>query len=358
MTRSPTAARGALIIGLILLIAGGRLVVDEPQLGLYFLLALPIAMSVGAWGFPTGLAVAGLCLALFVVTEAADPHPELEGLDLVVASLTRGVVFLAAAVLARAFLAQGTLLARSDVELDELRALSEALTPGNAPARPHLELATLYVPAEGVVAGDFFLITAGPGESTLIALGDVVGHGLKAARRASFVRACLASFAEQTDDPARLLALTNGALVERTGATSEFVTAVCASVDPLSRTVTYSLAGHPPPILLDTAAAVHDGSVCPPLGVQESITCSPTTVRLEPGAGLLFYSDGLTEARATGASGARAALFGESRARDTLLRFAGAPPEHVVRGLREAVGEYAGSRLADDLCLVAVRIAA
>ena len=87
----------------------------------------------------------------------------------------------------------------------------------------------------GEPAASFFLVTRGAEGSTLVVVGDVVGHGLAAARRASFVRATIALFAEYAEDPMTILRLANTALAERDPGT-EFVTALCASISPRSET--------------------------------------------------------------------------------------------------------------------------
>ena len=106
-------------------------------------------------------------------------------------------------------------LAESERERTELESLRAALTAPELPAVDGLQIATSYTPADGLVAGDFFLVTRGAENSTLVVVGDVVGHGLAAARRASFVRATIALFAEYADDPMTILRLANTALAER-----------------------------------------------------------------------------------------------------------------------------------------------
>jgi len=81
-------------------------------------------------------------------------------------------------------------------ELEDLRAIRDALTPPELPERPGLELAAAFLPAaDERVSGDFYLVAGGPQDSTLLVIGDVVGHGLRAARRASFVRTAFAATA-------------------------------------------------------------------------------------------------------------------------------------------------------------------
>ncbi len=80
-------------------------------------------------------------------------------------------------------------LDKAEHELDDLRAIRDALTPPALPKRPGLELAAVFEPAAAErVSGDFYLVAGGPRDSTVLVVGDVVGHGLSAARRAAFVR--------------------------------------------------------------------------------------------------------------------------------------------------------------------------
>ena len=80
-------------------------------------------------------------------------------------------------------------LAAAEHELEDLRAVRDALTPPQLLERPGLELAATFIPASAdQVSGDFYLVAEGPQESTVLVVGDVVGHGLQAGRRAAFVR--------------------------------------------------------------------------------------------------------------------------------------------------------------------------
>jgi len=347
-----------LIVALLVAVTVARLLVNEPGVGIAFLLVVPVVLGAALGGYAGAIVVATVSLGLFVLDEVIMPSEELRDGRIFPAAVTRGLVFFVVGLLTAYLLDQRTRLRESlerrDLELSELRALREALTPPAAPARPRLRIATTYVPAEGLAAGDFFLIAAGRGDTTLVAVGDVVGHGLGAARRALFVRACLASFATATDDPARLLELTNSALVERDGPSEEFVTVVCASVDPVRRLVTYAVAGHPAPLCLDTGSLLTGPRGAPPLGIQERISCTSVEHDLEPRSGLLLYSDGLTEARPP--DSVAAAQFGYERISAELRALPGADPEEIVKGLRSAVAGHAGATLGDDLCLLAVRL--
>jgi serine phosphatase RsbU (regulator of sigma subunit) len=243
-------------------------------------------------------------------------------------------------------------------EIAELESLRAALTPSGVPDRPHLRFATSFTPADGLVAGDFFLVVDGPSSSTTIAVGDVVGHGLEAARCAAFVRAALATFARFSSDPVELLQLANAALVEHDRDSRQFVTAVCLNIGPPpAQQVTWATAGHDVPWFLDTGAALPGGRVGAPLGVgADALTLEAGHASLAPGVGLLVFTDGLVEGRpARRDHGRPVELFGEERARGVVRDHLGAPVPRILESLVTAVTSFAGGPLADDLCLVAVR---
>jgi serine phosphatase RsbU (regulator of sigma subunit) len=80
-------------------------------------------------------------------------------------------------------------------ELEDLRAIRDAVTPPELPERAGVELAAALLTAAERVSGDFYLVGEGPEDATVLVVGDVVGHGLAAARRASFTRATFAATA-------------------------------------------------------------------------------------------------------------------------------------------------------------------
>ena len=122
-------------------------------------------------------------------------------------------------------------LDEAEHELEDLRAIRDALTPSELPQRPGLNLAAAFLPAE-VVSGDFYLVAEGPRDSTVLVVGDVVGHGVNAARRAAFARTAFAATAPFSDDPCQLLSWANTAMIEPAGITSDFVTAACITYLP------------------------------------------------------------------------------------------------------------------------------
>jgi serine phosphatase RsbU (regulator of sigma subunit) len=239
-------------------------------------------------------------------------------------------------------------------EMHELEAMRDVLAPSELRAGPGLEVECLLAAAADGVAGDFYLVVPGPDEeSTILAVGDVAGKGVDAALRATFVRTSLATFAGFVDDPCRLLELTNQVLVERTGTSSVFVTTVAVVLHPREGRVAWASAGHPPPLRLDTGELFDGHPPGPPLGIDASITCRSGDDVVAPGAGVLIFTDGLTEAHRP-----QHELFGERRLVEALRELAGLAPQAVVRRLESDVLAHAGDSLGDDLCIVAARMKA
>jgi serine phosphatase RsbU (regulator of sigma subunit) len=239
-----------------------------------------------------------------------------------------------------------------DGELRDLQAMRDVLAPADHPERPGLEFECAFAPSADGVAGDFYLVAPGPDDdSTVLAVGDVSGKGLEAARRATFVRTALATFAGFVDEPCQLLQLSNQVLVERTGTSSTFVTALAAVLHPRERRVTWASAGHPPPVRLDTGEMLNGARSAPPLGVTASFSCDAGRAELDPGAGLLLYTDGVTEAHRP-----RRELYGERRLSAVVREAAGSAPAVVVRQVLSDLDAHVGGTLGDDLCIVAARV--
>jgi serine phosphatase RsbU (regulator of sigma subunit) len=242
-------------------------------------------------------------------------------------------------------------LAAAELELEDLRAVRDVLTPPALPQLPGILLDATYEPAGEGVGGDFYLAVAGPDDATVVVVGDVVGKGIDAARNAAFVRATFALAAGFTAEPCGLLTWVNEALVESEGFGERFATAVCASWMPRERTLRWALAGHPPPLDLQAGEPLDDAPPAPPLGLEPDLSCHGGDLHLDPGRGVLLYTDGLVEARADGQ------LFGAERAARILREGRGEQPATLLERLREAAAAFAGGHLQDDLCMLAMRAA-
>jgi serine phosphatase RsbU (regulator of sigma subunit) len=360
---SPRALRW-LVVGLLLALVWLALrLVDQSGTAVSMYSLVPILLTVYWFELPAGLGVALVATALFLLDNQLTDGG-LTGGTLLLGLVNRALVFFGVAVLVSLLLRREralTLRVRTQQnELSELESLRAVLTPAVVPLIPHLQVATSFTPADGVAAGDFYLVVPGPGDCTTIVVGDVVGHGLEAARRAAFVRAALATFARFSSDPVQLLQLANATLAEGSDDSTRFVTAVCLTIGaPPALEVRWAAAGHDVPWYLDSGDPLPGGRVSAPLGVgPDALRLESGTATLRNGTGILVYTDGLPEGRrAHRAARQPLELFGEDRARAVVRTQDGAPPAAVLDALVTEMAGFAGGPLADDVCLVAVRAA-
>jgi sigma-B regulation protein RsbU (phosphoserine phosphatase) len=331
-----------------------RLDIQEPG-PLYLLPILMAGYWFGLWG---GVSVGVVCAGLYAVGRVVGP----EETGLVAFPATVGRLLVYGAVggfvgwLSESRLGLERAVRQQDRELIELRTIQETLSPPAPEPRPGLDLATCYLPAQDGVAGDFYLVTQGMDDCTVIAIGDVAGRGLEAAKRAWFVRTVLASSADFTEDPGEMLDLANYSLIEESGISSLFVTAACMVFRPGDQSIRWSVAGHDSPILLDDARPLPNRPIAGvPLGIEDTTGCATVASSLDFGSGLLLYTDGVIEARSGNGTGGDG-LFGEKRLARLVAEMRGKAPNAVVERIRDEVLEHSGGQLEDDVCLVALRV--
>jgi serine phosphatase RsbU (regulator of sigma subunit) len=111
----------------------------------------------------------------------------------------------------------------------------------------------------------------------------------------------------------------------------------------------WAYAGHPPALWLDQPSELVAPRQGTALGLAEDPGYVEGWCRSATAAGMLVYTDGLTEAR----HGKQ--FFGLDRVTATLARLRHRAPSDVVAMLTAEVTEFAGERLRDDLCLLAAR---
>jgi sigma-B regulation protein RsbU (phosphoserine phosphatase) len=197
-----------------------------------------------------------------------------------------------------------------------------------------------------LVGGDFYDLVPLSGGRTAVIVGDVCGKGLDAATQTARARYMLRAYAKFDYDPGRWLAEVNDSLQDDM-AEGDFVTVALAVVDPKRLTMRYALAGHPPPWVVTNEHALEvDGAPGLPLGVQSGELYKSYTVGLRRGARLLFYSDGLYEARSA------TELFGFEALPLVVGRLAGAPVRGFAELLAAEARAFAGGALKDDLVVV------
>ena len=240
---------------------------------------------------------------------------------------------------------------RAEAELQSIRPLQDVLAPRKPPSLPLLEVASRYIPAQAGVSGDFYQVAEARNGAAVLVIGDVVGKGMAAARRSTFVRAMVTACAPYLDDPAAILRTVNTELVHQHGASAQFITMLCVVVRP-DMTMTWASAGHPPPVGLVDGQPLAHLQTGHPLGISPEITDLEVARAALPASGILLYTDGLTDARPPGRS---FQPFGEGRIGLFLSELDEAGPEEAVEHLARAAHAFSRGSLPDDLCVVAVR---
>ncbi|ONK13489.1 SpoIIE family protein phosphatase [Streptomyces sp. MP131-18] len=184
-------------------------------------------------------------------------------------------------------------------------ALQRSLLPRALPDQNAVEAAYRYRPAQAV-GGDFFDVIPLSGARVALVVGDVVGHGLRAAATMGRLRTAVHNFAALDLPPDELLGRLDE-LADRTdrdetdgeevGAVTG-ATCLYAIYDPVEGLCTLARAGHLPPALLHPDGTVEfpELPVQPPLGVG-GMPFETAELRLAEGSGLLLYTDGLVESR-------------------------------------------------------------
>lgn len=162
-----------------------------------------------------------------------------------------------------------------------------------------VKVSHLFQPCSGV-GGDYFDFFQLPEGEVGVVVADVAGHGVASAMTASIVKALLPGYLERKGSPAAAFAALNDDLVRLTQE-DVFVTAFAGIFQADRAALVWSMAGHPPPLLLSgdrPPLRLSASSLF--LGALESsdpmVEFSDQTLALKPGDRLALYTDGLTEA--------------------------------------------------------------
>jgi serine phosphatase RsbU (regulator of sigma subunit) len=309
--------------------------------GIAFFYVVPVGLAAWWGGWRWGGASAVACALLYTVGALVHPVPDF-GLALAVRLLALAGVLVVVSLLRERLL----VLEHSAEELEAIRA---ALAPSRLPQLPGIDAAAAFLPSEYGVSGDFYLLTNGPDGSTVAIVGDVTGHGPKAARLATFVRARLAAFAASSSDPAELLTLANGALVDRPGRRSELVSAVCLRLQAEDGRLSWAIAGHPPPLGLPELKEMRPSRIALPLGAGTDFDLAVGETELDEGHGVVAYTDGATDVRRRGE------LLGLEGLTGLLAPLCELPARSIVERAEAAIRGWTDVPIRDDLCLLVLK---
>lgn len=188
-----------------------------------------------------------------------------------------------------------------------------------------------------------------------LAVFDAVGHGLISAVLASLSMGAYRHGRRNGEDLHQLVSSIDSAVHAFPGPVM-FATALLARFEVPNGRLSWISCGHPQPIIVRRGSTLSELDIVPalPLGLGSlaQVIGEIVAVDLEPGDGVLVYTDGVVEAR-----GPDAQPFGEGKLRDLLARehLTGGRPQEVVRRLMRSALNRAGARLRDDASMLYLR---
>ncbi|WP_235522234.1 PP2C family protein-serine/threonine phosphatase [Cellulomonas sp. Root137] len=227
--------------------------------------------------------------------------------------------------------------------------LQHSLLP-EIPEIPGLDVAAAYIPSgrQAEVGGDWFDVLPLPDGAIGLAVGDVVGHDLRAAAAMGQLRSLLRSYAWEGSSPGEVLARAD----ELVRGLDIADISTCAYLrwrpNGEGAHVTYARAGHPPPLLRLAGGEVRalDEGLSTPIGLAGP-GGAEATIDVPPRATLVLYTDGLVERRDRGLREGIALLTAE---------LSSLPDDVDATTVKDRLVErFIGPYQEDDVCLLVVR---
>lgn len=237
-------------------------------------------------------------------------------------------------------------------ELELASEIQSSILPPAEQITDWFDFAGACVPAKWV-GGDAFLLHRQESGTVVAGVADVCGHGVSSALLMNAFASSIDALSTTMDEPGRLLELTNDLLAERVDVTGLFVTVILLRLTADGE-LTVASAGHPPAMIVSPSGEVDEidcGDL--PLGIMPGSEYREVRRSVAPGAVVVAYSDGVTEARSPDGE-----MFGAERLRE-LLGTAGAA-ESGSQAVRAAVLAGVerfreGCEQEDDVTVVALR---
>jgi phosphoserine phosphatase RsbU/P len=240
--------------------------------------------------------------------------------------------------------------ARLGREMKIAREIQLQLMPDEVPSIPPLQLAVLFKPVTQL-GGDLYDWIPFDDGRIAIVIGDVAGKGAPAALYGALSSGVIRTRAGRKYPPGQMLELVNKTLFQRP-IEGQYVAVTYAVYDPKNKTIALSNSGLPYPLLVRAGqpSFVDVGGV--PLGLFPDSRYEETSLQLQTGDVLVFYSDGVVEMRND--SGEE---FGLKRLADAVRSSCEKSPEEIVKSVSATLAEFIGRvRPQDDRTMIVIRM--
>lgn len=236
-------------------------------------------------------------------------------------------------------------------ELDQAAQIQKGLLPRAAPIVEGLDLAGSTAACR-TVGGDYYDYLTFPDGEVAALVGDVAGKGMPASLLMSSLQARVQVLFEECDNLAARVTRLNKAIAANCP-DNRFITFFICVINPKTGEVTYTNAGHNPPLLVRAAGGVDKlgtGGII--LGIMPRFPYQQATVTMQPGDVLVLYSDGVTEAAKIDVD----EEFGEDRLAELVRAHASEPAEAIVKAVIAEVAKFtSGAPAADDITVVVAK---
>jgi anti-sigma regulatory factor (Ser/Thr protein kinase) len=233
-----------------------------------------------------------------------------------------------------------------EIEHTIAETLQRSLLPERLPQIEGLGLVPRYLPAGhgAAIGGDWYDALERMDGRVALIVGDVVGHGLRAAATMGQLRNAFRAYGLIETSPAEVMARVNRLVMSGDDA---MATVLYLVLDRETGEVTFSAAGHPPPLLLaPDGARFLEGGRSMPIGAADPAVFREASGVVPPGSTLLLYTDGLVERRGVPLEDSL----------DALAEAAGEAEEDLEKLCDRVLGTVLPEREpTDDVALLAVR---
>lgn len=253
---------------------------------------------------------------------------------------------------------------RLQSELEIAREVQNQLFPKEIPALQTLALAGVCHPAR-MVSGDYYDFLCLADSSVALAIGDVAGKGISAALLMASIQSIMrtlltgvAPMAAAAGNGGTRRGFSTAHLVEQLNrqlhcntSAEKYATFYFGLYDEQSSLLTYTNAGHPPPILLRNGEAQCLEVTGTIVGAFPFSNYEERQILLRSGDLLVAYTDGISEPE-----NEYGEMFGEERLKDVLVKYAARDSAEIMSRVVESVRQWTGvSELQDDMTLLLAR---